>query len=140
MGNPVRPPWPTPASREEVQLSAERELPPPCEEIGRGKLDETAEAVGNRMGATLETMRNELPRRLADLRQRFTVIRGRVAENAAAVAAEGKQSAQQKLRAVRTRTSVMVDRYPLQILAGVAVATFALGLWLRAWRSKNART
>lgn len=101
------------------------------------RLNETAEAIGNAVGSAVETVRH-LPERLQDMKERFTVIRGRAQEDAATRAAELKETAQQKAQQARTRAAHLAREYPLQVIAGVAGGAFILGFVLRIWRSKHA--
>src|SRR6266542_2092707 len=71
-------------------------------DAAKARLNETAQAVGSAMGNALEQVR-ELPRRMQELKRRFTVIRGRTREDAAAAAVELRQTAEQKVAQTRTR-------------------------------------
>lgn len=94
------------------------------------RLRETAETVGSAFGRAVNRAR-ELPHRLAEMKQRFTVIRGRAREEAAIAAENVGETAQQKFQRVRTSA----HDYPIQFILGTGAVCFALGAVLRIWRS-----
>jgi hypothetical protein len=126
-----------PASALAAELQADRE-PPACNQstADTGKLEEAAERVGSMVGTAMSNVR-ELPQRLAELKQRFTVIRGRASENASAAASEWKETARHQLRMAKSRVQIVADEYPVHVILGAAMAAFAIGLGLRIWRSSR---
>lgn len=128
---------PIPFLRDVVVPPEQPELPSPAQERAKARINEMAETIGYAVGTAVETVR-ELPRRLQYLKQRFIVIRGRSREDAAAAAAEWRQTAEQKMAETRTRAHQLSQQYPLQVILGFAMAGFVLGFALRIWRSHNA--
>ncbi len=100
------------------------------------RLRETAETVGSVVGRAVNKAR-ELPRRVAEMRERFAVIRGRTQESAAGTAGEFKETAKQKARLAQTRAQYYAHEYPLQFIGVVGASCFFLGMILRAWRSNR---
>jgi ElaB/YqjD/DUF883 family membrane-anchored ribosome-binding protein len=103
-----------------------------------------AERVGEVMGSALDSVRT-IPDRLQDMRERFTVIRGRAQEDLAARASEvaedvkerasdARLRAGQLARDLRTRAELYARQDPLGFIARAAVAGIALGIALRIWR------
>jgi hypothetical protein len=101
-------------------------------------LNGAAERLGSALGSAVERVK-ELPRRLEEMKQRFTVIRGRTREDAAAAAAEWNQTARQKLRVARNRAQLLADEHPVEVVLGAAGLAFVVGFMLRIWRSGHAR-
>ena len=144
MGNPVRPLESTPAGPGPVPISPERELPGagPEREVAlpsreAEKLNQAAERVGEAVGKSVGSVR-ELPRRLAELKERLIVIRGRATEDASLAAMEWKQNARQRVRLARNRAELLADDYPVQVIVGAAALSFLVGFGLRIWRSNHA--
>lgn len=108
------------------------EIPAPSAQRLRG----TAETVGSAVGKAVNTAR-DLPRRLAEMKERFTVIRGRTQENATSTAAEISDNAKQKMYKTRTRVEHYAREYPVQFILGAGGACFVLGMLLRIWRSSR---
>lgn len=100
------------------------------------RLRDTAESVGTAVGKAVGKVR-EFPRRVSEMKERFTVVRGRAQEDAASTAGELKESARQKVDQVRSRVQYYSREYPLQFLAGVGATCFVLGFALRIWRSSR---
>ncbi len=100
------------------------------------KLRETAETVGSAVGRAVNRAR-ELPHRLAEMKERFTVIRGRAREEAATKAEEAGETARQKLQHAQTRIQHYAHDYPIQFILGVGAGCFALGVIMRIWRSNR---
>lgn len=98
------------------------------------KLRETAETVGSAVGRAVSKAR-DLPRRLAEMKQRFTVVRGRAREEAATTAEEVRENARQKFQQAQTRVQHYAHEYPVHFILGVGAAAFVFGLFLRLWRS-----
>ena len=100
------------------------------------RLRGTAETVGSAVGKVMNTAR-DLPRRVAEMKERFTVIRGRTQENAASTAEDLKETAKQKARQAQTRVQHYAHEYPLQFIGAVGAAGVVLGIILRVWRSSR---
>ncbi len=100
------------------------------------RLRGTAETVGSVIGRAINTAR-DLPRRVAEMRERFTVIRGRTQQNAASTAEELKETARQKARVAQTRAQHYAHEYPLQFIGAVGASCVVLGMILRVWRSSR---
>ncbi len=100
------------------------------------RLNETAEAIGSAVGSAVETVKH-LPDRLQEMRERFTVIRGRAQEEAVSRAADLKETAQQRAREARTRAAYYSREYPLHVIAAAAGLGFVVGIALRVWRSRR---
>ncbi len=115
-----------------------RELPAQTAETNSNpRLNDTAEAIGGAVGSAVDTVRR-LPERLQEMKERFTVIRGRLQEDAATTATEWKETARDKAAQARNRAAQLSHDYPLHVIAGVAGVGFVLGVALRIWRSRNA--
>jgi ElaB/YqjD/DUF883 family membrane-anchored ribosome-binding protein len=100
------------------------------------KLQDAAESVGAAVGKAISTAR-DVPRRLSVMKERFTVIRGRVQEDTTTAAVEMRENARQKIVRARSRTEIYAHEYPLKFIARVGIAGFVLGMMLRAWRSSR---
>lgn len=100
------------------------------------KLRETAETVGSAVGRAVNKAR-DLPRRLTEMKQRFTLIRGRAREDAATTAEEVRETARHKFQQARTRVQHYAHEYPIQFILGIGAAAFVLGSFLRVWRSNR---
>src|SRR5512146_2173310 len=148
---PVRPMPPVPgtqvpepaSSMMPPRLDPDRELPP-ADVQRNARLHETAETIGAAVGSAVESVRElprrlqrELPRRMQDMKQRFTVIRGRTSQDASAAAAEWKQTAQHKVSQARHRAEYLAHEYPIHVIVGAAVTAFVIGFALRVWRSNR---
>ncbi len=115
-----------------------RELTTECAlDTSASRLNGTAEAIGSAVGSAVDTVRH-LPERLQEMKERFTVIRGRVQENAASTAQDWKETARDKAEQARSRAAQLAHDYPLHVIAGVAGLGFILGVTLRIWRSTRA--
>ncbi len=104
------------------------------------RMRDTAHTVGSVVGKAVNTARNtarDLPRRLAEMKERFTVIKGRTQENAAGKAAEIGENAKEKVNQARTRIEHYAHNYPVQFILGVGGAAFVVGMVLRMWRSSR---
>ncbi len=127
------------AGRAERLLEREYTDSRPLGEIpgeARPKLRETAETVGTVVGRAVNRAR-ELPQRLAGMKDRFTVIRGRVREDAASTAEEVGETAKQRFQQAQTRVEYYAHEYPIQFILGVGAACFGLGVIMRIWRSNS---
>jgi ElaB/YqjD/DUF883 family membrane-anchored ribosome-binding protein len=115
---------------------------PPAHAVGLGveprtsstRLNQTADALGSAVGSAVENVRH-LPQRLQEMKQRFTVIRGRTQKQAASKAADLKETARERAQAARTVAAYYAREYPLHVIAGAAGVGFILGIALRIWRS-----
>jgi hypothetical protein len=108
-------------------------------ELGNPALNRAAERAGHAVGVVVERAR-EFPARVAEARERLTVIRNRRKEDASRTAAAWKQTAQQKLYEGRSRAQQLAYEQPLYVIAGAAGIAFVLGFAMRIWRSRNAHS
>jgi hypothetical protein len=111
-------------------------LLPPSESEGHERLNHTAEALGTAVGTAVDRMR-QLPDRFAEMRQRFTVIQGRARDRASMKAADLRDTAEKTAYRARTRAELYANEYPVQVILGIAAASFVLGFVLRLWRSNR---
>lgn len=97
-------------------------------------LNSAAENIGSAVGSTVESART----RLQEMKQRFTVIRGRTQRDlsikASEVAEDLKDQAQRTVTDARTRAERLARRNPFAFIAGAAAVGFVLGIVLRIWR------
>jgi hypothetical protein len=100
------------------------------------RLRETAETVGSAVGRAVN-MARDLPRRVEEMKERFTIIRGRAKEDAAATAEEVRETAKHKMRQAQTRVQFYAREYPIEFILGVGAFGFVIGMFLRAWRSSR---
>lgn len=109
-----------------------------------GTLDNLKEQGGNALDTLREKARpvtDFVQDRVADMRHRFRVIRGRVQsgelqDEMKDRASELTDEASRQARVVRTRAEFYARNYPLQFIAGAAAAGFAIGFLLRMWRDE----
>ena len=101
------------------------------------RLDNTAGAIGNAVGAAVDRVRH-LPERFSEMKQRFTVIRGRARDKSAVAAEDLKETARVRTRQAQMRVQHLANEYPVQFILGVAGAAFVMGFILRIWRSRRA--
>ncbi len=96
-----------------------------------------AERVGDAVGSAVEKVK-QLPDRLQEMKDRFTVIRGRAQEDLSARASELaddlKQQAQLTVSRARTRADRLRREKPLAVILGAAAVGLVLGIVLRLWR------
>lgn len=111
----------------------ERELP--AGDDMNPRLRNTAESVGTAVGKAVNKVRT-LPRRVSEMRDRFTVIRGGAGE-ATSSTEDLKDTARQKMYEARSRARFYAHEYPLQFIAAAGAAGFFLGFILRVWRSSR---
>ncbi len=100
------------------------------------RLNGTAEAIGSAVGSAVVSVRH-LPDRLQEMKERFTVIRGRAREEAASRAADLRVTAREKAREARTRAAHYSREYPLHVIAAAAGLGFIVGIVMRIWRSRR---
>jgi hypothetical protein len=100
------------------------------------KLRDTAETVGATVGRAVCKVR-EFPQRMSEMKQRFTVIRGRTREDAASAAGELKETARQKVHEARSLARYHARENPIQFILAVGAVSFVLGFSLRIWRSSR---
>jgi len=126
---PVAPPADGPLDEGELAI-----VPRPEE---RPALNQAAESIGGAVGKAVQTVQH-LPQRVQEMKERFTVIRGRAQADTAAkasqVAEDLKDQARQRLELARTRAQRLAHRYPLQTILAMAGAGLLLGIVLRIWR------
>lgn len=103
---------------------------------GASKAQGAAQTVGSAVGRAVNTAR-DLPRRLSEMKDRFTVIRGRTQGEAGSTAQEVRQTAKQKMDQARSRVQFYANEYPVQFILGVGAACFVVGVFLRVWRSNR---
>ncbi len=96
-----------------------------------------AERVGDAVGSAVEKVK-ELPGRLQEMKDRFTVIRGRaqrdLSNRAEEIADDLKQQAQLTVSRARTRAERLRREQPLAVILGAAAFGMVLGIVLRIWR------
>ena len=103
-------------------------------ERSNAALNTTAEKVGNAVGSAVDTVRH-LPDRLQEMKERFTVIRGRAKDEAISKAEELKDEAKLKAVEARNRAQRLAHDYPLHTILGAAGIGFIIGVGLRIWRN-----
>lgn len=120
--------YPAPADPEELRMRSSHD-----ELEENPKLTEAAGRIGSVVGRAVGMVK-ELP---DNVKQRFDVIRGGAGEGRrlSERAGELAESARERIRETRQRTSRYAHDNPFQFLAVVAGAAFALGVVLRIWRS-----
>ena len=133
IGEPVFP------GRETI-LDPEHELPAATPELHRlpenSTVHNAAESVGSAVGSAVSAVRN-LPDRLQEMKQRFTVIRGRTQGQARETAREVKDKAQERVAEARVRINRMAREYPFGVVLAAAGAAFVVGMILRIWRDHD---
>jgi ElaB/YqjD/DUF883 family membrane-anchored ribosome-binding protein len=120
--------YPAPSGR--PILEPEREL-----EEGGG-IRRLAESVGEKLGVAFSGLR-VAPRRMRELKRRFTLIRGRARMNAETATVDMRREAERRLEIARERARYIAREYPLQVIAVAAVVGVAIGAGLRLWRSNR---
>jgi ElaB/YqjD/DUF883 family membrane-anchored ribosome-binding protein len=130
------PDYVSPAGSIDHQLPERATIHKEAEVSGPGGLHDTTEAVGAAMGRAVGKVK-DLPRRVSEMKERFTVIRGRGREEALSRADELKENAKQRVTDARTYAAYYSREYPLQFIAAVGAAGFVLGMILRMWRSSR---
>ena len=97
-------------------------------------LNSAAENIGSAVGNAVGSART----RLQEMKQRFTVIRGRTQRDLSATASEVseelKDQVQRTVSDARTRAEILARRNPFGFIAAAAAVGFALGILLRIWR------
>ncbi len=100
-------------------------------------LNNAAETVGEAVGSAVTTVK-ELPDRLQEMKERFTVIRGRAQQDlktkAADLADDLKEQAKRTAGEARTRAQRMSRQQPVAVILGAAAVGMVLGIILRIWR------
>jgi len=103
----------------------------------RPALAQAAQSIGGAVGKAVGTVQN-LPQRLQEMKERFTVIRGRAQQDTAAkasrMAEDLKDQARQRLLLARSRAQRLAHQYPSQTIVAMAGAGLLLGVVLRIWR------
>jgi ElaB/YqjD/DUF883 family membrane-anchored ribosome-binding protein len=119
----------------ELPIASDVTVPQP--ELTPGSpLRGTAQSVGTAFGKAVAKARG-VPSRMAELRQRFTVIRGKAREDTASAAQDIRQNARQKLTSVRTRAQYYAHEHPLEFIVAAGGVGVVLGFALRIWRSSR---
>jgi ElaB/YqjD/DUF883 family membrane-anchored ribosome-binding protein len=97
-------------------------------------LNSAAENIGSAVGNAVENART----RLQEMKQRFTVIRGRAKEDistkATEVAEDLKDQAQRTAVEARTRAERLARQDPFRFIMMAAAVGVVLGIMLRIWR------
>ncbi len=100
-------------------------------------LNNAAETVGEAVGSAVTTVK-ELPDRLQEMKERFTVIRGRAQQDiktkAVDLADDLKEQAKRTAEQARTRAETISRQQPLAVILGAAAVGMLLGIFLRIWR------
>ncbi len=136
----AEPVYPNDESRFPAYPESERLLPEHGtygEARPNARLNSTAETIGNAVGSAMERVR-QLPERLQEMKQRFTVIRGRMQEDARSKANEAmtglKDKAQDTVYQARTRADRLAREQPFAVIGAMAGLGLVLGIVLRVWR------
>jgi hypothetical protein len=74
---------------------------------------------------------------LDEIGQRVSAAYERVQLSVTDAYERGKWKSEELARRARTRARLVVDKYPLQLIAGVAGVAFIAGIFLRVWRSSR---
>ena len=74
---------------------------------------------------------------LDEIGQRVSAAYERVQTGITDALERSKWKSEELARRARTRARLVVDKYPLQLIAGVAAAAFVAGVFLRVWRSSR---
>jgi hypothetical protein len=74
---------------------------------------------------------------LDEIGQRVSAAYERVQAGIADAYERSRWKSAQVARQARTRARLIVDEYPLHLIAGVAGAAFVAGIFLRIWRSSR---
>jgi ElaB/YqjD/DUF883 family membrane-anchored ribosome-binding protein len=97
-------------------------------------LNSAAENIGSAVGTAVENART----RLQEMKQRFTLIRGRAQEDistkASEVAEDLKDQAQRRVTQARSRAELLAQQEPLRVIMMAGVVGVVLGITLRIWR------
>jgi ElaB/YqjD/DUF883 family membrane-anchored ribosome-binding protein len=106
-------------------------------ELRRGRREERIRATVDRVKPVVA----KLQERLDELRHRFGVVRGRIEsgelqEELRSRASYYGDEVTRRAREARARTEAYANEKPLQFIAGVAVAGFAIGFLLRMGRDE----
>jgi hypothetical protein len=122
-------------------MAAAADLEAPGEGAGynprtRGSLAEAsgqfAESLSRARG-----LARELPQRMEAVRERFDEVRGRLGEESSRQFDRAKIYADRAWHDARYRADRLRRERPLQLLAGAALAAFAVGVLLRMGRSRR---
>ena len=113
-----------------------------CSAPAPSRVQGAAETIGSGVGRAVSAVRDlpdrlRLQQRLEEMKQRFTVIKGRAQEDALDTAGELKDKASVKWADARTRASRLARQYPFAVVLGAAGAAFILGVALRIWRDHD---
>jgi hypothetical protein len=74
---------------------------------------------------------------LDEIGQRVSAAYERVQTGITDAYERSKWKSEELARRARTRARLVVDKYPLQLIAGIAGAAFVAGIFLRVWRSSR---
>ena len=74
---------------------------------------------------------------LDEIGQRVSAAYDRVQAGITDVYERSRWKSEEVARRARTRARLIVDQYPLHLIAGVAGAAFLAGIFLRVWRSNR---
>jgi ElaB/YqjD/DUF883 family membrane-anchored ribosome-binding protein len=103
-------------------------------------MNEAAENIGAAVGKAVDTVQH-LRDQLQEMKQRFTVIKGRAQQDVTSKAGELKKEAAEKVSEARTRAEQLAHRAehlahenPFQVILAMAGIGLVLGIVLRIWR------
>jgi hypothetical protein len=146
MGEPVYPKVRNPEPIEKEPADIRGLLPVDSEVVASrapaSGVENAAESIGAAVGQAVNAVRG-LPERLRaqlrleEMKQRFTVIKGRAQEDALDKAGEFKEKAGEKLADARIRASRLARQYPFGVVLGAAGIGVILGIVLRIWRDHD---
>ena len=74
---------------------------------------------------------------LGEIGQRVSAAYGRVQAEITDVYERSRWKSEEVARRARTRARLIVNQYPLHLIAGVAGGAFLAGIFLRVWRSSR---
>lgn len=136
--NPIRPlsttDYPAPAAEPVSPQDEQLALPRPrLVRTRTERLQETAGTVSHAVARAGSTVINTV----RDLPRRFTVIRGRAQEKAGPIAHDLQRNARARALQMRDQARHAIQESPLEVLGGVFVAAFTIGVALRIWRTRD---
>jgi ElaB/YqjD/DUF883 family membrane-anchored ribosome-binding protein len=132
-----------------ARIAPERELPPPARDP---RLERQADKLGTAIGETVAKVR-QIPQRMQEMPDRVRALgeqlRGRAEElredtreaiergmeNLKSSTRERLEDARHRAAEMRQQANEFAREKPFHVIAGVAIAAFALGIGLRIWRS-----
>jgi len=88
-------------------------------------------------GQKVDDVTERASQALDEIGQRVSAAYERVQSGIADAYERSKWKSDELARRARTRARLVVDKYPLHLIAGVAGAAFVAGIFLRVWRSSR---